>query len=216
MKLKSIWYSLFQAQNNFFIQKSMRPISTLEDNDDEYRVRRRKNNDSVRKSREKSRIKIEECRNHVQKLKTENTQLNQVLDSLQKELYTLKDLFQHCFNSFNLNKLPVKPSDIPTSTLQKIIMPQQAKSAEITPSKQVEFTETDKYYVNHLKSAVSNVLSSEGVSAGNAPSPVSTVPLSGGSSPEAYFDKALMFATNVSRDHDYSKRLSSARALETS
>lgn len=97
---------------------------------DEYRKKREKNNESVRKSRAKNRIKIQECAKVVAELRTENSQLNSKLADLQSELSTLKNLFNHSF-SLNLSNLPVKPSDIPTSTLYKLIM----KSDLPTPAK---------------------------------------------------------------------------------
>lgn len=132
MKLKSIWGSLFQAQNSFIIQKSMRHLdtsSTTSSNDDpnDYRIRREKNNESVRKSRAKNRIKLQECAGQVQDLRTENMQLNKQLDNLQNELSTLKGLFQHCF-SFDSENLSFKPSEVPTSTLYKLIMNKDIKS----------------------------------------------------------------------------------------
>lgn len=129
MKLKSIWGSLFQAQNTFLIKKSMINTdscasgSLSDDSSKDYRIRREKNNESVRKSRAKNRIKLQECANHVQDLKIENTKLNKELDNLQTELHTLRDLFNHCF-SFDPSNLDFKPSDVPTSTLYKLVMNQ--------------------------------------------------------------------------------------------
>jgi len=94
--------------------------STYDDSSD-YRIRRERNNESVRKSRAKNRMKLQDCATQVQELKVENVQLNKTLDSLQSELFTLKGLFQHCF-AYNLNNLPIKPSDVSTSTLYNIIM----------------------------------------------------------------------------------------------
>lgn len=115
--MKTILNSIFQVQNALVLP--MKP--GLDDQTNDYRLRRQKNNESVRKSREKNRALVQECAEHVQVLKNENVQLNDQLNNLQNELYTLKNLFQHCF-SFNLNNLAIKPSEIPTSTLYKIIM----------------------------------------------------------------------------------------------
>ena len=76
MKLKSIWGSLFQVQNTFMIQKSMKPVDLYDETKSaaaaaadsssgsvscsDYRRQREKNNESVRKSRAKNRIKLEE------------------------------------------------------------------------------------------------------------------------------------------------------------
>lgn len=118
MKLKSIWGSLFQVQNTFLIQKSMKPVaSDAYDNDSvEYRRQREKNNESVRKSRAKNRMKLEECAVTVRELQMENVKLNRTYETLQSELFTLKGLFQHLF------PIKLKPSEVPTSTLYNIIM----------------------------------------------------------------------------------------------
>lgn len=93
---------------------------------DDYRIKREKNNESVRKSRAKNRVKLQECAVRVKELKTENVELNNKLSNLQTELFTLRGLFQYCF-SFNSNQMQVKPSEIPTSSLYKIIMQNKAK-----------------------------------------------------------------------------------------
>ena len=99
----------------------MKIMSTVNENEsDEYRKKREKNNESVRKSRAKNRVKIQECAKLVADLKTENTQLNNKLNSLKSELNTLRDLFHHCFSV--KNNLNVKPSEISTDTLYKLIM----------------------------------------------------------------------------------------------
>jgi uncharacterized coiled-coil DUF342 family protein len=92
-----------------------------ENESDEYRKKREKNNESVRKSRAKNRVKVQECAKIVTDLRSENTQLNNKLNSLKSELHTLRGLFHHCF-SVNLNNLNVKPADISTDTLYKLIM----------------------------------------------------------------------------------------------
>lgn len=191
MKLKTIWSSFFQ-QNPLMIQKSMRHVDASFDETTEYRLRRDKNNESVKKSRAKNRAKLNECASHVQNLKMENKQLNKQLDGLQNELFTLRNLFQQCF-SFNINNLPIKPSEIPTSTLYKIIMNKNATDAVLTQSNEttsrqttpaiplsnqasssneVSFNETDKLYINQIKNALNvvkstNQTSSNGMSTSN-------------------------------------------------
>jgi hypothetical protein len=176
LKFKAILYAIFQPSQPMLIQKSMRHVDaiSLNDTDAEYRLKREKNNESVRKSRAKNRVK----------LKSENVQLNRKLESLQSELYTLKGLFQHCF-SFNLNNLSIKPSEIPTSTLTKIIMqnkPMMIQTPPDTPTSSVAsspiaelkqepvdttssqskqslvLNEVDNYYVNQIKNALSNMV----------------------------------------------------------
>lgn len=128
---------MFQPQNSFIVQKSMKSVDgSLNDGRDEYRRRREKNNESVRKSRAKNRMIVQECAQSVQELKNENVILTKQLATLQDELVTLKGLFQHCF-SFNLNNLSIKPNDIPTSALYNIIMKKDMKTINNSAAKNV-------------------------------------------------------------------------------
>lgn len=168
LKFKTIWNAIFQSPSPL-VQKSMKHVKAYETNDlNEYRQRREKNNESVRKSRAKNRVKVQECAKIVAELKMENNQLNNKLSSLQSELITLKNLFQHCF-SVDLNSLSIKPSEIPTSTLYKIIMNKtqmptslnsQLKSIELCKNKSeynLDLNETDNFYINHIKKALVNI-----------------------------------------------------------
>ncbi len=173
VKFKAILYAIFQPSQPMLIQKSMRHVDaiSLNENDAEYRLKREKNNESVRKSRAKNRVKLQECSMSVKELKMENVQLNQKLESLQSELYTLKGLFQHCF-SFNLNNLSIKPSEIPTSTLYKMIMQNkpvlqtpatslpitELKQEPVNPNRSLVLNEVDNFYVNQIKNALSNMV----------------------------------------------------------
>ncbi|KAJ1527048.1 hypothetical protein ONE63_008589 [Megalurothrips usitatus] len=67
---------------------------------DEYRKRRDKNNQAVRRSRVKSRLRTQETLERVNQLKTENELLEEKIRLLTKELGFLKDLFlAHTGNS---------------------------------------------------------------------------------------------------------------------
>lgn len=109
------------------IQKSMRHVdsnssnaSNSGDDNDDYRLKREKNNESVRKSRLKNRLKIQDCAARVQQLNAENYQLNKKLETLNLELVTLKNLFQH---SISFNKFKTfNPNEISTANLYKLIM----------------------------------------------------------------------------------------------
>lgn len=159
-------------------------LNNSSEESDEYRVRREKNNESVRKSRAKNRVKVEECVERIQELKQENKQLNTHLDSLQSELYTLKGLFQHCFS---FDKLSVKPSEIPTSTLYKLIM----KSGKGTPIQQSQelntcddsLNKTDYFHINQIKDSLANFVNYD-------------------RSVVASSD-ANILRTSISQDHDY-------------
>ena len=65
----------------------------LDKNSAEYRKRREKNNAAVRKSRDKSKLKAQETAARVLALKQENEQFRAKIDSLNKELELLKNLF---------------------------------------------------------------------------------------------------------------------------
>lgn len=179
MKMKTFLYSFFQTNNSYLIQKSMRHAdasaksSSSEDQDD-YLTKRQRNNDSVRRSRAKSRAITQECAAKVQELRVENVQLNSKLESLQNELFTLKNLFQSCFKSDNLL---IKPNDIPTSTLYKLIMKKDLNGAKDNNGSEFSspvsspgvpnspdrvestlFTPTDKFYINQIKNSLSTVM----------------------------------------------------------
>ncbi|XP_054748238.1 CCAAT/enhancer-binding protein beta-like [Lytechinus pictus] len=64
-----------------------------EKDSDEYKRRRERNNEAVRKSRQKSRQKASETEMRVTELKKENADLEQRVTLLHKELELLKDLF---------------------------------------------------------------------------------------------------------------------------
>ncbi len=59
----------------------------------EYRVKRDRNNVAVRKSREKSRIRVQDTEKRVKELEEENGQLQSKVAMLTKELNVLKNLF---------------------------------------------------------------------------------------------------------------------------
>jgi len=180
IKLKTIWNAFFQSQNTNLVQKSMKHMNAYDSPADanDYRKKREKNNESVRKSRAKNRIKIQECAKVVAELRTENLQLNTRLTDLQSELLTLKGLFQHCF-SFNLNSLSIKPSEVPTNTLYKMIMKTQPpkpteaiinntnnqlklldNSITSNNNNTVEYDEIDNFYINKIKNALTNITKS--------------------------------------------------------
>ncbi|KAF6025474.1 hypothetical protein EB796_016218 [Bugula neritina] len=64
-----------------------------EKNTEEYSEKRSQNNVAVKKSREKARLKQQESKSKVEGLKKENSELEVKVETLQKELTILKDLF---------------------------------------------------------------------------------------------------------------------------
>jgi CCAAT/enhancer binding protein (C/EBP) gamma len=66
----------------------------LDKGSDEYRRRREKNNEAVKKSRIKSKVKTAETQDQVNELIHENQLLNQKVASLSKEFELLKELYQ--------------------------------------------------------------------------------------------------------------------------
>ena len=61
--------------------------------EDDYKQQRERNNIAVRKSREKSKQKIEETKKRVAHLKKQNVELVNQIDVLNRELKFLKELF---------------------------------------------------------------------------------------------------------------------------
>ncbi|KAK7578254.1 hypothetical protein V9T40_010459 [Parthenolecanium corni] len=86
--------------------KSFKQVAFVdtESSEEDYRQKRDKNNQAVKKSRVKSRQRTEETMERVQKLKTENDMLVEKIKILSKELGFLKDLFlAHAGSSQNVN-----------------------------------------------------------------------------------------------------------------
>ncbi|KAK7598307.1 hypothetical protein V9T40_006542 [Parthenolecanium corni] len=75
--------------------KRTRQVSSVEpeSSEEDYRKKRDKNNQAVKKSRVKSRQRTQETMERVHKLKTENDMLEEKIKILSKELGFLKDLF---------------------------------------------------------------------------------------------------------------------------
>lgn len=74
--------------------KPKRKRKPLDKNSDEYKKRREKNNEAVKKSRIKSKIKTEETKEQVNELSHEHELLTQKVQSLKKEFELLKELYQ--------------------------------------------------------------------------------------------------------------------------
>jgi len=66
----------------------------LNKNSLEYKERRKRNNEAVKKSRKKSKTKTMETLKRVNELKEENLKLTQNIEILSKELTLLKELFR--------------------------------------------------------------------------------------------------------------------------
>ena len=65
--------------------------------DKEYLAKRLRNNEAVRKSREKARIRADQTHERVKRLRKENESLEERLNLLTKELKFLKEVFKaHC------------------------------------------------------------------------------------------------------------------------
>jgi len=69
-----------------------------------YKEKRNKNNDAVKKSRQKTKVKSEETMKKVSRLKKENEELEERIQLLSKELTFLKDIFlSHANRNHGLN-----------------------------------------------------------------------------------------------------------------
>ncbi|KAL6268840.1 CCAAT/enhancer-binding protein gamma isoform X2 [Pogonomyrmex barbatus] len=75
-------------------ENSKRKKQQMEDEGDEdYRKRRDRNNQAVKRSRVKSKLRTQQTLERVNQLKTENELLEEKIKMLNKELGFLKDLF---------------------------------------------------------------------------------------------------------------------------
>ncbi|KAI1300004.1 CCAAT/enhancer-binding protein gamma [Halotydeus destructor] len=72
--------------------RSGRRKTPLDKNSDEYRKRRERNNEAVKKSRSKAKEKTQATVERVNKLQAENSTLHQRIEVLSKEFDFLKDL----------------------------------------------------------------------------------------------------------------------------
>jgi len=61
--------------------------------DPEYLARRAKNNEAIKKSREKARAKAAETKQRVEELRTDNKQLEDKISALDQEMKFLKEVF---------------------------------------------------------------------------------------------------------------------------
>ncbi|CAH4023727.1 unnamed protein product [Pieris brassicae] len=73
--------------------KRVKRVSSAEDDDEDYRKRRDRNNEAVKKSRFKSKQRTQETFTRVNKLKAENQMLEEKVKTLTKDLEFLKTLF---------------------------------------------------------------------------------------------------------------------------
>ncbi len=78
-----------KAQRSGKLSKKM----LLDKRSEEYKTKRAKNNDAVRKSREKSKVRVHDTEKRVKELEDENNQLQSKIALLTKELHVLKSLF---------------------------------------------------------------------------------------------------------------------------
>lgn len=82
---------------------------------DEYKLRREKNNQSVKKCRENEKRKVEEATEKLEEYKKENKALEEKYSSLQKELSVLKSLFTQ-----SAATVPSSSEENQTATSEKI------------------------------------------------------------------------------------------------
>ncbi|CAK1543578.1 unnamed protein product [Leptosia nina] len=74
-------------------KRAKRGVSSADDDDEDYRKKRDRNNEAVKKSRFKSKQRTQETFTRVNKLKAENQMLEEKVKTLTKDLEFLKALF---------------------------------------------------------------------------------------------------------------------------
>ncbi|XP_029673174.1 CCAAT/enhancer-binding protein gamma isoform X2 [Formica exsecta] len=84
--------SLFMAPKNKE-NNAKRKKQVEDEGDEDYRKRRDRNNQAVKRSRVKSKLRTQQTLERVNQLKTENELLEEKIKMLTKELGFLKDLF---------------------------------------------------------------------------------------------------------------------------
>lgn len=105
----------------------------VEMNDDEYKRRRERNNEAVRKCRIKSRQKSKEMAEKVTLLREENAILNQKVIILTKELSLLKELFlTHAKGSTksSINNIINQKQSLKSQNLSQLCLPHVPASSD--------------------------------------------------------------------------------------
>ncbi|XP_070166179.1 CCAAT/enhancer-binding protein homolog 2 isoform X2 [Polyergus mexicanus] len=85
---RSYWMAPKNKENN-----AKRKKQVEDEGDEDYRKRRDRNNQAVKRSRVKSKLRTQQTLERVNQLKTENELLEEKIKMLTKELGFLKDLF---------------------------------------------------------------------------------------------------------------------------
>ncbi|XP_021199284.1 CCAAT/enhancer-binding protein gamma [Helicoverpa armigera] len=75
------------------VKRGRRGASDVDEGDEEYRRKRERNNEAVKKSRVKSKQQTQDTFTRVKRLKEENQELEDTTKRLTKELELLKELF---------------------------------------------------------------------------------------------------------------------------
>ncbi|ELU14769.1 hypothetical protein CAPTEDRAFT_179985 [Capitella teleta] len=118
----------------------------FEEVEDDYHVKRQRNNIAVRKSREKSRAKAQETQERVRLLKKENADLEMKVTLLSKELHLLKDLFLSHARGVKAEKCPEILADVvPAGKEEQQILEKEEDSMYGSPVNQ-EGLENDHEY----------------------------------------------------------------------
>ncbi|KYN36000.1 CCAAT/enhancer-binding protein gamma [Trachymyrmex septentrionalis] len=111
-------------------ENSKRKKQMEDEGDEDYRKRRDRNNQAVKRSRVKSKLRTQQTLERVNQLKTENELLEEKIKMLTKELGFLKDLFiahagggsgQHSMNiqDLDLNSLLAEEKSTEESSVVK-------------------------------------------------------------------------------------------------
>merc|ERR1711963_568334 len=83
--------------------------------DREYQLKRQRNNEAVKRSREKARQKNQEIHENIQKLRSDNRNLEFKRETLKKELELYKELFRkHCNSNLDSNEVTIQEVDLTT------------------------------------------------------------------------------------------------------
>jgi predicted RNase H-like nuclease (RuvC/YqgF family) len=104
---------------------------SVDKNSDEYRRRRERNNVAVKRSRQKTRMRVQATESRVKDLEDENKDLKQKIELLTKELTVLKSLF--ITSGTEINPKLISAADVITKVIRGESIPGPSGQMSLLP-----------------------------------------------------------------------------------
>merc|ERR1712072_189836 len=86
----------------------------IDKNDPEYKVKRAKNNEAIKRTRQKAKEKAMETETRLENLRTENKSMEDKIDILGKEMKFLKDVYETHMKAKNAASTPAFSDELET------------------------------------------------------------------------------------------------------